>query len=432
MPTGSSTDTAPPTRPARIQDTRMSQFLVIGAGMVGVSTALALQARGHDVALLDRAPSCRETSYGNAGIIQAEAAEPYALPRDLPTLVKHALGLNNDVVWRPSALLEMRAALWDYFRASAPNRHARISRLYAQLTSRATRDHAPLITAAGAQALVAQDGLAFVFRDAREFAAAVQDAERLRATYGITSRALDGAAYRAEEPALTRAPAGVIHWDQSWNCRDPGALTDAYAALFAQRGGCRLLGDATTLQRTPTGWRVTSHDGPVDAEQVVIALGPWSPGWLAGLGYRIRMVYKRGYHAHFNAPTPLRRPILDVSNGVVVAPMERGLRVTSGAALVRRDAPAQPKQLLRGTRALGDLIELGPRVDEPQWFGTRPCLPDMLPLVGKAPRHHGLWFNFGHGHQGFTLGPTTAQLLADAVDGQTSELIEGLSPARRL
>lgn len=112
--------------------------------------------------------------------------------------------------------------------------------------------------------------------------------------------------------------------------------------------------------------------------------------------------------------------------------MQKGLRVTSGAALVGLDAQPVPTQLQQGARALDELIELGPRVDEPQWFGSRPCLPDMLPLVGKAPKHKGMWFNFGHGHQGFTLGPTTAHLLADLIEGKRTELTAFLDPANRL
>ncbi|WP_417583579.1 NAD(P)/FAD-dependent oxidoreductase [Nitrincola sp.] len=410
----------------------MSEILVAGAGMVGVSTALALQAQGHHVTLLDSTLQCRETSYGNAGIIQAEAAEPYALPRDLPTLCKYALGLSNDVLWHPQALLQMAPALWRYFRASSTVRHRDTSSLYSQLTGRATQDHTPLITAANAEALISKSGLSILYRDAQPFDQATQQVERMYSSYGVTSQVLDGAAYRAQEPALKITPAGVIHWNQSWSCSNPGALTDAYSQLFIQRGGCRQQGDANSLSQTATGWRISSQDGSIEASQVVIALGPWSPTLLARFGYRIPMIYKRGYHAHFNAPIVPKRPFLDAANGVVVAAMQQGLRVTSGAALVKLQSPAAAVQLKRGVQALGDLIELGQPLQEPQWFGTRPCMPDMLPLVGAAPRHKGLWFNFGHGHQGFTLGPTTAALLADAISGQTSDLIHRLAPARRL
>ncbi|WP_432696200.1 NAD(P)/FAD-dependent oxidoreductase [Marinobacterium sp. YM272] len=410
----------------------MSEILVLGAGMVGVSTALALQAQGHSVVLVDRHSSCRETSYGNAGVIQTEAAEPYALPRNLTTLFRYGLGLSNDVLWQPGALLRMMPALWRYFRHSAPAEHARISRIYSQLTSRAADDHAPLVDAAGMRPLISTDGLSEVYRQQSSFEQAARDAERFREQYGISSRILEGAAYRAEEPALKQAPAGVIHWNQSWSCRDPGALTDAYRALFIKRGGVCRQGDAQSLRQTGKGWCVKSENGSIEAEQAVIALGPWSPQLLRRFGYRIPMIYKRGYHGHFDAPVALKRPFLDVDNGVVVASMQKGMRVTSGAALVGLDSAAKPIQLERGAAALRSLLDLGERIDEPQWFGSRPCMPDMLPMVGAAPKHQSMWFNFGHGHQGFTLGPTTGQLLAEIMAGVDSEIIRGLAPAARL
>ncbi|RVV97218.1 FAD-binding oxidoreductase [Mesobaculum littorinae] len=410
----------------------MADFLVLGAGMVGVSSALALQAAGHAVTLVDRGAPGRETSFGNAGIIQAEAAEPYALPRDPLTLMRFALGRGNDVTWTAGGVAGMLPALWRYFRNSAPARHAAISRTYARLTARSTRDHAPLIAAAGLGNLITREGMGILFRDPAAYAAAVADAQRVRDAYGTRFRAVTGQDYAREDPAFLRPPAGVIHWLDSWSCAAPGDLTQGYATLFARRGGRLLTGDAASLRQEGAGWRVDTAEGPVAAEHAVIALGPWSPRLLAKFGYRIPMVCKRGYHGHFTAPRPPLRPFLDVSHGIVAAPMAGGLRLSTGAALVARDSPADPRQLERGRVGVSDLIELGPRVDEPQWSGTRPCLPDMLPLVGAAPRHPGLWMNFGHGHQGFTLGPTTAAILAQMVAGQTPEGLEALSPAQRV
>ncbi|EBA06477.1 NAD(P)/FAD-dependent oxidoreductase [Sagittula stellata] len=410
----------------------MADFLVLGAGMVGVSTALALQEQGLSVTLVDRKAAGRETSFGNAGIIQAEAAEPYALPRDPITLLRLALGGTNDVTWSLSGVAEMLPALWQYYRNSSPARHAKISHTYVRLTERSTHDHAPLIAEAGMEKLITRDGIAILYRDPDEYAAAVIDAERVHATYGTRFRAIDGAEYAREDPALLKAPAGVVHWQDSWSCASPGALTAGYADLFVRRGGTLLTGDAATLRQRGAGWQVETEAGAVDATQAVIALGPWSPRLLARLGYRIPMIYKRGYHGHFAAPRAPVRPFLDVAHGIVASPMTDGLRLATGAALVSKDSAADLRQLDRGRAGISDLIEIGARKDEPQWSGARPCLPDMLPLVGEAPRHKGLWMNFGHGHQGFTLGPTTGTLLAQMVAGHPNEGFEALLPSHRM
>lgn len=408
----------------------MSDFIILGAGMIGVSTALELQSRGHEVTLVDRRDPGQETSYGNAGIIQTEVAEPYALPRDWATLAAYALGQKNDVTYDLPGLLTMAPALWAYFRASEPRRHRNISRVYAPLTARASDDHAPLIRAAGVTELIRKDGYYQAYRGRRALDEAIRKAERLGDEYGVASEILDGAGLAAKEPALRRQVAGAVYWPQSWTCRDPGALTAAYARLFAARGGRLLKGEARTLSVQGESWRVLTTEGPVEASQCVVALGPWAPGLLAHFGYRIPMVLKRGYHGHFQAPSNLNRPLMDVDHGVLLCPMRQGLRLATGAALVSPNSPPRPRQLARGIDGVADLIALGPRVKEQQWHGTRPCMPDMLPLVGRSPRHRGLWFNFGHGHQGFTLGPTTAKLLAQAIDGKYDRWHRALDPSR--
>ena len=97
--------------------------------------------------------------------------------------------------------------------------------------------------------------------------------------------------------------------------------------------------------------------------------------------------------------------------------MQRGLRLTSGAEFAPIDAPPTPVQLARAEALARELVDLGQPLPESPWLGARPCSADMLPLMGPAPRHDGLWFNFGHGHQGFTLGPVAGRLLAELIGG---------------
>jgi D-amino-acid dehydrogenase len=125
------------------------------------------------------------------------------------------------------------------------------------------------------------------------------------------------------------------------------------------------------------------------------------------------MVLKRGYHTHLTPADQPLRPYLDAEHGYVAAPMKAGLRVTSGAELTAQHRPQRPHQLEHAVSALRELMPDVTGGDGEIWHGHRPCMPSMLPRIGKAENHTGLWFNFGHGHQGFTLGPTTGHILAD-------------------
>jgi len=123
---------------------------------------------------------------------------------------------------------------------------------------------------------------------------------------------------------------------------------------------------------------------------------------------------------------------MDVANAVVLSPMTQGLRIATGAEIVDRAGPMNLRQLDRGLAGARELLDIGAPIEETPWFGHRPCLPDMLPLVGAAPRHRGLWFDFGHGHQGLTLGPTTGRLLANIIDGESDDTVAALSPEGRV
>jgi len=410
----------------------MAEVLILGAGMVGTATALALQARGHDVVLADRRAPGRETSYGNAGVIQGEAAEPYGLPTRPLELLSLALGARNAVRVTPAGVADQFGALMRYLRNSLPARHRAISAVYSQLTGRAIAVHEPLVEAAGAGDLMRPHGFRQAYADAARLEADSRDAERLARDYGRGLRLLDGAELARAEPGLRVSYAGAIQWEDCWACSDPGGLVTAYAGLFAQRGGEVVEADAQSLSADGSGWRVAGPDGPITAERVVLALGPWTPRLLARFGYLVPMVGKRGYHLHFRGAPTLNLPLMDMTVSSVMSPMRAGLRVATGAELVPMTAPINRRQIARAEARARQMFDLGEAVEATPWVGTRPCLPGMLPLLGELPRTPGLWVHFGHGHQGFTLGPVTAELLAAAMAGETSPLIAALSPARAM
>ena len=396
-----------------------TEVLVLGAGMIGTGTALQLARRGHRVTLVDRRAPGEETSHGNAGLIQCEAAVPYAFPRDLATLWAAATGRSTAIAWHAAALPGLAAPLARYWWHSAPARHARQAQAYAALIRHAVPEHELLMTEAGAQALVGRGGYHSVFRSPRALDDALAVARDTAARFGVRHEALDGEALARAEPGLHGRLAGAIHWPDPWPCTDPGALTAAYARHLQALGGRLLRGDAATLRRAGSGWRVDTADGPVEAPQAVLALGPWTRAAAARLGLRLPLFVKRGYHQHFRGGPGLHRPLLDAERGYVLAPMARGIRLTTGAEFARLDSAPTPVQLPRVTAAARELLDLPSEVDDTPWLGNRPCTPDMLPLIGRAPGQPGLWLHAGHGHQGFTLGPASGRLLAELIEGTT-------------
>jgi D-amino-acid dehydrogenase len=217
---------------------------------------------------------------------------------------------------------------------------------------------------------------------------------------------------------LSEALAGAIHFRGSPTSSDPGMLTKAYADLFIHRGGRFLKGDARQLDSHPSGWSLVADKGSIEAPEVVVALGPWSDDVFRPLGYQIPLAVKRGYHMHYGVKgnATLGHSVRDADGGFTLAPMRKGVRLTTGVEFADRDALPSPVQLARDEPLARELFPLTGRLEPEPWMGCRPCLPDVVPVIGKGEGHQGLWFAFGHAHHGFTLGPATGRLLSPGRD----------------
>jgi D-amino-acid dehydrogenase len=394
-----------------------ADVLVLGAGMVGVSAALHLQKLGRDVILVDRHERAgEETSYGNAGLIECASVFPYMFPRDFTQILQYALNRSPQVRYSISDLPDFLPWLVRYYFASSPQRALHSAMAELPLIQQSLVEHETLIDEAGVPELLRRTGWLKLFRSETSLAKAVREAERA-GQYGVASEILDSKAIAAREPHLTGDFAGAVHLPAPGFIADPAALARAYAALFVRKGGRFVVADARSLTQESAGWRV---DGAA-AREAVVALGPWSDLVYRPLGYAIPLGFKRGYHLHLKpgGNAVLNHPVLDSDLGFLLAPMNQGIRLTTGVEFARRDAAPSPIQIDRALPRARSLFPLGEAIEAKPWMGRRPCLPDMLPVIGRAPRHPGLWFDFGHQHHGLTLGPVTGRLLAEMMTGVT-------------
>jgi D-amino-acid dehydrogenase len=395
--------------------------VVLGAGIVGICVALHLQKRGRSVVLVDRRGAAEETSFGNAGLIQREGVYPYGFPHDYGALVRYGFNRTIDAHYHPSAVAHLAPFLWKYWHHSRPARHEKIAHVYAKLIEHCVTEHDALCAEAGAEGFMQRVGWMKLFRTERELNVRFAEAARWKAEYGLNFRTLDRAALQEVEPHLAPVLVGALHWVDPVCVDDPQGLALAYLALFESRGGKLLQGNAASLAPSGEGWSVRTGDGNVDAKDAVIALGPWSDTLTQALGYDLPLAVKRGYHMHYRAAghAKLNHPVLDHERGYFLAPMRRGIRLTTGAEFAMRDAIKTPVQLGRAEPIARDLFPLAERLDTEPWMGARPCTPDMLPILGPAPKHKNLWFSFGHAHHGLTLAPVTGRLMADLITGAT-------------
>lgn len=398
---------------------QQQDVIVLGAGIVGVSTALHLQARGRSVCLIDKSEPGNGTSFGNAGLIERSSVIPYSFPQGFWTLVRYGMNRRSDVRYNAFYILKMAGWLFQYWRESSPERLKIATDAMLPLIEASVREHDALVAQSGSEKLIRSQGWIEVFRTSSAFDAAVRrlpDLQRFKLSYDI----LDETALRARETSLGDV-AGGIHWLDPKTVVNPGGLVKAYADLFVRNGGVFLHGDAATLAPEAGGWQVTTENGIVQARDAVVALGPQSGLVFRKFGYPIPLGIKRGHHLHFTMKDGLRlgHTVVDEEAGYVLAPMVQGVRLSTGIEFASPNAPANFIQLRKAEKIARKLVpQLGEAVETTPWLGLRPCLPDMRPVIGAAPKHKGLWFNFGHAHHGLTLGPATGRLLAEMLVGE--------------
>jgi D-amino-acid dehydrogenase len=395
-----------------------TDIIVLGAGIVGAAAAAHLVKKGLSVALIDRGGTGEATSYGNAGIIEGNTIFPVTFPSDWGELLRIALKRSPIANYHLTFLPQVAPWLWAFRAASQPTRILETARLMRPLFARAVAEHEALAAEADAARYLRHTGWLKLYRSDKSFAATVRERD-LAADLGIANVPLEAQAARALEPSLAPVFRHAVHWTDAVSVSNPLALTRAYAARFAALGGLRFTGDARTLHRNGAAWRVDTSAGALDAANVVVALGPWVPDLLNPLGIRLPLAVKRGYHRHFRARgnAGLSRPVLDAENGYVLAPMEQGIRLTTGAEFAARDAKPTPVQFGRLLPAVRELFPLGEAVEPQPWMGSRPCFADSRPVIGRAPGQDGLWLACGHGHWGLTLSAATGRLLAELITG---------------
>jgi D-lysine oxidase len=396
-----------------------TDVIVLGAGIIGTAVALHLARRGLAVALVDRRGPGEETSFGNTGIIEGNTIFPPPFPADIGALLRIAFKRAPEANYHLAFLPRVAPWLMSYRAWSQPQHVAETARIMRPLFAAALAEHETLMRESGAGRWLRKTGWLKVYRGEASFAATARE-RNVAAEFGIPCRVLDAAGVRALEPSL----AGVRHglwWESAASVSDPLAVTRAYAARFASCGGVVIRGDARSLHRAhgkaQGRWRVETAEGHVDAADVVMALGPWTPDLLAPLGIRLPMAVKRGYHRHFRAreDAGLSRPVLDADNGYCLTSMTDGIRLTTGAEFADRDAAPTPVQFDRVMPAAQSLFPLGAPVEDKPWMGSRPCFADSRPVIGEAPGQAGLWLAFGHAHWGLTLAAVTGRLIADLV-----------------
>jgi D-amino-acid dehydrogenase len=414
--------------------TDTADTIVIGAGMVGISCALHLQAQGRAVILCDAREPGSQASHGNAGVVARSSILPVPAPGMRKKLLRYALNRDAAVRVDYRHLPAVLPWLWRFVARSNLRDYRAAAAALSPFAARAWDEHMRLAQRTGAGELYQRRGWLRAHRTQAAFEGFALD-RSLLAEAGVEMQELDQAAIRDLEPALRPVFVRGILFPETGNAAPPGEVCRRFFTTFAAEGGRFVSGEAVDVTSDGDRHAVALASGQtLRATHVVVAVGAWARGGLVRrLGYRLPMACERGYHMEYamdGAVMP-QRPIHDAERSYVMAPMRGGVRITSGSELAALDAPPRPVQLQQVLPAVREVVTLGAPLLAQPWMGSRPATPDGMPVIGPAPRHRNLWFAFGHNHIGFSTGPITGRIVADLVAGAPPPFdIAPFSPTR--
>ncbi|MBA2965395.1 MULTISPECIES: NAD(P)/FAD-dependent oxidoreductase [Ramlibacter] len=399
-------------------------LVVLGTGIVGTCTGAWLQRDGHQVTFVSPVPPGEACSFGNAGSLSPSAC----LPVGMPGMWKQVPGWLRDpdgpLAIRPSYLPTVLPWLLRFLRHSSRAEVVRIAGALRGLLAPIFDSYAPLLERAGATALVRRSGCLYVYGSSAS-ARRWQWGMDLRRRLGVDLRDVGEQELAQLEPDLRgRFRFGILAPDNG-STLDPEALVKALhrqciadGARLVQEAaaGFEQHGDRVRGVRLASGQRI-------ECDGVVVAAGAWSRPLAQALGLRIPLETQRGYHVTVQSSNlGLRHTVMAPEYNLMVNPMAMGLRLAGSVEFAGLRPPPNER---RADVLLAKGREMFPHLDSSRytrWMGHRPCLPDSLPVIGRAPRLANAWLAFGHGHVGMCAGASTGREVAHLVAGRTPQV----------
>jgi glycine/D-amino acid oxidase-like deaminating enzyme len=389
--------------------------IVIGAGVVGLSTALYLQRSGQKTLVIDALPPAGGTSFGNMGLISSDTAVPIALPGMLRKVPGWLSNREGPLVVRSSYLPRAMPWLLRWIQASRMARVLKISDAMRALHKDSLVCWRELLGAELFADLIRPVGQIRIWEgDGTESAIELEIAKR----HGIRAESLNADALRQIYPEISPdIKRGLLIPGNAYTI-NPQRLVQSLARLLVDAGG-EIIAERVMkiIPRTGgSGHLVMTNISNRSSGQIVVATGAWARELLDPLGVRVALETERGYHAMLPSPNlTLAIPLSVKNRGIGITPMEGGLRIGGTVEIAGLQAVPDERRAMI-------LVGLAKRIfpslqgGEPSyWMGHRPSTPDSLPILGGVPGIAGLHLAFGHGHFGMTGGPPSARLVSQLV-----------------
>lgn len=410
----------------------MPQVIVIGAGVIGLTSALMLRQRGLEVTALDREGPAAGASAGNAGAFAFTDILPLASPGLLRKAPRWLLDPLGPLSVPPRYALRIAPWMLRFWWACQPDRVAQSTTAQTTLMDLSRAELEPFLAATGTLAMLQKRGNLQVYESRAEFDASLPGWQA-RADHGIEFHHLDAAGMAALQPGLSPRFTHGTFTPGWYSIADPRDYVLALAERLRATGGSIERAEIAGIAADASGATLHEAGGRVRrADHVVLAAGAHARGLARNLGDRIPLETERGYNTTLPPDAfDLRTQITFGGHGFVITALSSGIRVGGAVELGGLDLPPNWKRaqamLQKARTFLPGLRTEGGR----QWMGFRPSLPDTLPAIGRSRASDRVIHAFGHGHLGLTQSAGTARIVADLVTGAPPPIaITPFSPQR--
>ena len=408
------------------------KIVVIGSGIVGLCSGIELLERGYNVTIIDPNEPGSQTSYGNAGVITDSSLIVINNPQLLKSLFSLIFKTTNS--FRYSKLFVITRFFWvlRFLMFSNQKHMENAAKAYKALQTLSLKTHHELIKKSLSTNLILKPGWLKLFKNEDSFQNYSNEMNILNKN-NVNYIELNTAQIKDKFPELKVNFARGILFKNSIRVNSPLKLSKKYFDYFLKIGGGYIKDSCNSLLYNNKWQLLTSKNDNYEFDHVIVATGPWSKKFLSNLGYNIPLAWERGYHHHYSTKEKISiTPVIhDVEGGFVYSSVGNEIRITSGVELNFFEAPSNENQITEVIKQLSEILPLKDKLTPKAWLGSRPTLIDSMPMIGKAPKHNNLWFNFGHNHIGLSTSAGSAKVLADMLEGKENLIdTEPYSPSR--
>ena len=401
----------------------MKTIIVIGAGIVGVSTAIWLQRSGFKVTIIDQKGPATGASHGNAGILAASSIIPVPNPSLIKKLPFYLLSKDSPVFFKMSYLPKMFPFLISYLSKSNLREVNKYAERMTPLIFDTVCQHKSLAKGTGAEKFISYQDYCFGYETEKNF---LNDKKvwKLRQKHGLPFEVVNGNEFSNFDPFYKDLFDVIVKCKNHGKINDPGLYVKTLCDHFLSQGGELIISKVNDISsKNLNDVIVKIESDSLIANKIVVATGAWSKKILKKFKIKMPLESERGYHVEYVEPNFYPKvPMMLTSKKFVITPMDGRIRVAglvefAGLKTLKRKPPLN---LLKNK--IKDLFPNLKCKEKIEWLGHRPALVDSLPMLGYLDKNKQILVAFGHQHLGLTAGAKTGRIVSDLIIGNDIKL----------